>query len=435
MALAGCGLISSPGRAVPAEFVEKAVITDGAVALVGEDRAQGAADEATSFALATGFNPALLDPVQEDYTVSELNAPAIQDALTPGTLTLWNQLVEQAASGNRDAQEEVRALQMFGLMQPTWTINPDGKIVYSQAISHVLVDVLTPTTPTGAAPLAADAASTPTLKVTFTHTARLRYSEDKHPFEVIFTREVEYDMVPSDSASGRNIPSKITVVTATPVIPTRPGSTASGGGSTIARVGGTTTRAGTSRLPAAPPQVAPVASSQQPGTTTTSTTTNSTTTTTTTTSTVKPSTTTTTTATSTSTPPPVTTTTTKPPETTTTTTTKPPETTTTTTTRPPETSDPPPGTSDPPPQTSSPPETSDPPSSDPDPTTGDPPATGSAALIWPFAAVDTATPAPVDQPVVTDATASASSSPTTNRMWQIAVFYGPYEVTTVELPR
>ena len=329
MLLGGCGLISSPGRAVPAEYVEKAVISDAAVALVGVDRAQGAADEATSFALATGFNPALLDPGQDAYTVDELNSPTIQDALAPGTLTLWNQLVEQAASGNRDAQEEVKALQMFDLQQPTWKINPDGKIVYSQAISHLLVDVLTPTTPTGAAPLAADADSSPTLKVTFTHTARLRYSEDKHPFEVIFTRQVEYDMVPSNSESGRNIPGKITVVTATPVIPSRPGSTSTGGGSTTSR-GTSTGGGGSSRQPAAPAQVAPVTTTQA-GTTTTSTT-STTKSTTTTSTTVKP---TTTTSTSTTTKPSTTTTTTKPPETTTTTTTTTVPDSTTTTTEPP----------------------------------------------------------------------------------------------------
>ena len=74
----------------------------------------------------------------------------------------------------------------------------------------------------------AEAAATPKLKVTFTHVARLRYIEDKYPFEVVFTRQMQFNLVPSGSDAGQRTPTKITVVTATPSVPARPGNTASG---------------------------------------------------------------------------------------------------------------------------------------------------------------------------------------------------------------
>ena len=133
-ASSGCGLMSSPARAVPAEYVELPSVTPAAAALVGQSEAEQAAHEMTAFTLATAFNPALLDPAQQSYTSDELNSALIQEALAPGALPLWNALVDEASAGNRDAQEEVKGLQMFALDQPTWQVNPDGKIVHSQSI-------------------------------------------------------------------------------------------------------------------------------------------------------------------------------------------------------------------------------------------------------------------------------------------------------------
>ncbi|HSN44694.1 MAG TPA: hypothetical protein VLR88_11665, partial [Propionibacteriaceae bacterium] len=250
MTLSACGLVSSPARAVPAQFVEQATITEAAIVLVGVDKAKQAAEEATSFAMETGFNPALLNPAQTSYTEGELNPTVIQQALAPGAYTLWSQLVSQAAGGNRDAQEEVRGLEMFGLQQPTWQPNPDGKILYAQTISEVVVDVLAVPRPAVVNPTSVTSDATPTLEVTFTHEARLRFTEDKRPFEAIFTRSVAYTMVPSNSARGRELPDKITFVTATPVIPVRPGSTASSG---------STIRVASSPRPAVAPGAPPVA--------------------------------------------------------------------------------------------------------------------------------------------------------------------------------
>ena len=357
MSLSGCGLLSSPARAVPARYVESASITPAAAALVGEARAKQAADEATTFALETSFNPALLDPNRVSYTAAELNSPTIQDALTPGTLILWNQLIQQAATGNPDAEEEVKALEMFALRQSTWRVNPDGKIVYSEAISNLVVDVAaqpSPAAASGASPAVVDG-SAQTLKVSFKHMARLRYSEDKHPFEVTFTRSVEYQMVPSNSTQGQLTPSKITTVTATPRIPPRPGSTAIAGGTTVAPVGTalfpTAAASGVSPQPVVtlPIVTAPVTTA------------------------------------------PVTTQ---------------PETTQPETTQP---------------ETTQPETTSDPVETTSDPASEDVPA-GPLAFVWPMAA-----------PLSSSASATATS--TTSRMWQIAMFFGSFEVTTVDLPR
>ena len=382
--LSGCGLISSPDRAVPAGYVERSTITEAAISLVGEARARQAADEATSFALATSFQPQLLDPAQDAFTPDELNSASIQDALAPGTLSLWKQLVVQAAEGNSDAQEEVRGLEMFALRQPTWQVNPDGKIVHSQAISNLVVDVLT----SGATPAPE---ATEMLKVSFTHVARLRYTEDKHPFEVVFTRAVEYHLVPANSVAGRTVPNKITVVTATPAIPAKPRpatdtSTRAPGSQPTSSAGAKPVVTATSATSTTPkPSASTTKASASPTKTSAS---------------------------------PTKTATTKPPTTA-------PPTTAPPTTQPPTTSPP---TTQPP--TTAPPTTEPPPATEPPATQApsDAPAGAVNAFLFPME---------VDVTVEPSATPSMtpSVSPTTSRMWQIAVYFGAYEVDTVELPR
>ncbi len=391
--LSGCGLISSPDRAVPAGYVERSTITQAAIALVGEARASQAADEATTFALATSFQPRLLDPAQDAFTAEELNSASIQDALAPGTLSLWKQLVVQAAEGNSDAQEEVRGLEMFALRQPTWQVNPDGKIVHSQAISNVVVDVLT-----------ADAAPAPEatemLKVSFTHEARLRYTEDKHPFEVVFTRAVEYHLVPANSVAGRTVPNKITVVTATPAIPAKPRPATDT--SSRAPVSQPTSSSGAKPVVTVPPDVSPTTTAKPSASTTKASASPTKASASPTKASASP------TKTATTAPP-----TTAPP------TTQPP------TTAPPTTAPP---TTEPPPATE--PPATEPPATEPPATQAptDAPARAVNAFLFPLE-VDVA----LDQSAIPSMTPSVS--PTTSRMWQIAVYFGAYEVDTVELPR
>ena len=417
----GCGLISSPARAVPAEYVELPTVTPAAAALVGQYEAEQAAHEMTAFTLATAFNPALLDPAQQSFTSDELNSPLIQEVLAPGALPLWNALVDEASAGNRDAQEEVKGLQIFALDQPTWQLNPDRKILHSQSITNVVVDVLAadgavqpaaagPSTEganaselagdaeqTGAAEAeTAEVAATPRLKVTFAHVARLRFVEDKYPFEVVFTRNVQYNLVPSGSAAGERTPNKITQVTATPVIPARPGSTATGAKPSSAN--------STSANPtSARPSVANPTTAKP--------------------STAKPS----TAAPSTRTPRPSSSKTTTAPQ---------PSSTTTSAPQPSNTTTSAPATSEP----SSEAPAADPPAADPpaaDPPAADPPAADpqpSAAAPLPPAAV-AALIAPLEVSSDPGASADPSSSAVSGRLWQISAFFGPFTVDTVALPR
>lgn len=185
MFLAGCGLTTNPAKAAPEQWVEEPAVSAKAQELYSTADIESAYAAITDFALQRGYDPALMDPQQSNYTAVQLTA-GLLGRVTPAFQELWVAKVDSALKGNADDQDGLRILQFYKWDQPTWKIPADGRHVLNQWVRNAEI---------GATQATAD---TPVrLKVTFVHQAGVRYLEDGVAFNLDVAKRVSYWLLPN----------------------------------------------------------------------------------------------------------------------------------------------------------------------------------------------------------------------------------------------
>ncbi|HHV21114.1 MAG TPA: hypothetical protein GXZ30_06220, partial [Propionibacterium sp.] len=137
----------------------------------------------TRFALAHGFDPALIDPQKTSYSPDELNA-GVLNRMTPPLRERWQARVTEALDGDQEAKDGIRLLQFYDWEQPDWTLPPEGKVLRSQWIRDGEVGLTEATED-----------SPERMKITITHEAHLSFAEREIPFDLTVVKRVSYWML------------------------------------------------------------------------------------------------------------------------------------------------------------------------------------------------------------------------------------------------
>lgn len=185
LALAGCGVYTSPRALAPETYVEPPVIRPEAIAVFGQDQVDLAFDELTAFALEHAFHPTLLDPQKVDYTVEEL-ALDVAWHLSDPAIVAWEAMVTSAVAGDLDATDAVRAIEFYRWGEPTWSLPPDGSPLVSQEITDATIGVTDPTVD-----------GQIRLVTTFRQAGTMEYLSGGVPFMIEVTKSTTYWMVPA----------------------------------------------------------------------------------------------------------------------------------------------------------------------------------------------------------------------------------------------